>query len=419
MKEFNKVIGYEPIKKELERIVDMMVNPEYYKKLGVTTTRGLLINGEPGVGKTLMAKCLIKASKRESFTVRKDAPDGKFVEHIKNTFEKAMKAAPSIVFLDDLDKFANEDEGHRNAEEFVTIQSCIDECKDTEVFVLATTNELHAIPRSLLRAGRFDKRIDVETPQKEDVEKIIAYYLKNKKVDKDIDIQSIARLLKGGSCAELETVINEAGVFAGFEKRNKISMNDIIRAFLRVVYRAPETIQDITKPEFKAYAVHEAGHALVGELLEPGTVTLATIREHDGDAGGFVHLENCDGYFGDIKHMENRVKAILAGKAATEIVFGKVDTGARSDIGRAFSIVERFYNVYCINGYEFFQDRMKDSTDDENSKRNALVANTLTNYEKEVKELIVNNRDKLDKLTALLLKKDTIIFDEIEKIVRA
>ena len=129
LKEFNKVIGHEDVKIELERIVDQIRNREKYEKLGVNLTKGLLLDGIPGLGKTLMAKCFIKACNVPTFSIRKEKTNGEFVKSIVDAFEEAKKKTPSIVFFDDLDKFANEDSNHRNAEEFVTIQSCIDDCK--------------------------------------------------------------------------------------------------------------------------------------------------------------------------------------------------------------------------------------------------------------------------------------------------
>ena len=125
MKQFDQIIGYEDIKRELYRICDTMKNTEKYKKLGVTTPRGLLLCGEPGIGKTMMAMAFIEESGRKSYTIRKNKSDGDFVDVITETFEEAKKNAPSIVLLDDMDKFANEDVQHRDAEEYVTVQSCM------------------------------------------------------------------------------------------------------------------------------------------------------------------------------------------------------------------------------------------------------------------------------------------------------
>lgn len=418
MKEFDKVIGYKSVKDELERIIDMMLNPNDYKKLGVKTTRGLLLYGEPGVGKTLLAKCFIKASKRKAFTIRKDIPDGDFVKHINKTFKEAKKAAPSIVFLDDMDKFANEDVHHKNAEEFVTIQSCIDDVKDEEVFVLATANELDCIPSSLLRAGRFDKNICIENPTGKDAELIVEYYLKNKKISKDVNYKEISELLSGRSCAALETVINEAGVYSGFKRKKEITMDDIVKAFMRVVYNAPEASELDESKFLRNLAVHEAGHALVSEILEPNSVTLATIKKHDGRSiGGFVSYKNDKDYFESKEYMENRVRACLAGKAATEIVYGTTDVGANSDLHRAFDIVERFVDDYCSYGFSFWEGISSFHDAETNMTRKIqLIQTEMERYYQETKRIIIRNRVFLDKLADALVEKKVLLSKQIQDI---
>ena len=425
MKEFNKVIGYEDVKIELERIIDMMVNPDKYKELGVKTTRGLLLHGRPGVGKTLMSKCFIKASKRPVFTVRKDLPDGDFVKFIKKQFEEAKKAAPSIVFLDDMDKFANEDEYHRNAEEFVTIQSCIDECRDDEVFVLATTNHLRCIPESLLRPGRFDKTIVVRNPEGEDAEKIIKHYLQKKKCSKDVETDVVAKLLNGKSCADLETVINEAGVYAGYENRKEVSMNDIIRAFMRVIYEAPEKIKFKDSKYLMQTAYHEAGHAVVAEILEEGSVNFVSIKPHDGGKDGFVNLRNDEDYFESKHFMENRVISLLAGKAATEIVYGVTDTGANSDLHRAFDVVQRFVDDYCTYGFNTFEGTCNNDPSQLETTRATLVAYEMERYYQQAKKILIENREFLDAVAnevkdkMVLLGKDVLRIKKGCKIITA
>lgn len=138
MREFDKVIGYEDAKIEMKRFCDVLRNPEKYRKLGVTMPSGILVYGDPGVGKTLMAKCFIEESGCKVFVLRKEKPNGDFVHEIKDTFERAKEERLAIVFLDDMDKFANEDNQHCNAEEYITVQSCIDDCKGYGVFTLAT-----------------------------------------------------------------------------------------------------------------------------------------------------------------------------------------------------------------------------------------------------------------------------------------
>ncbi len=199
MKEFDAIIGYTAVKRELEQIADVLKNADPYEKLGVAPPRGLMLYGAPGVGKTLMAKALVKASGRKYFVCRKDQPNGDFIKAIKKTFDQAAAEAPSIVFLDDMDKFSNGDERRPDAEEYVTVQSCIDKNRDKDVFVLATANNLRCLPRSLLRAGRFDRNIQIDVPHGEDAERITAYYLSQKKFVSDVDAQTIARIMDGRS----------------------------------------------------------------------------------------------------------------------------------------------------------------------------------------------------------------------------
>lgn len=421
LKEFNKVIGYEDIKIELERIVDQIRNKEKYKKLGVNLTRGLLMDGKPGLGKTLMAKCFIKACNIPTFYVRKEKTNGDFVKYIVDTFEKAKKETPSIVFLDDLDKFANNDAVHQNADEFVTIQSCIDDCKGLDVFVLATTNDIRAIPKSLLRPGRFDKEIDFTAPSREDAIKIVDYYLKKKKC-KGVNSKDIALLLSGATCAMLETVINEGGVYAGFENRDHVEMKDLIRSYLRVAYKAPETIVKKDDKYAIRTAYHEAGHALVGELLEKGSINLLTIKQYERSrARGFAGFINNDDYFKDVKFMENRVIACLAGKAATEVVYGENDPGANSDLHRAFDITSRIIDDYCGYGFSYWEglgdSPEAPSSNDSLLRKELAIELKLEEFYQKAKKLLIENRDKLDKLAKELLKKEILVSSDITGIV--
>ena len=415
MKEFDKIIGYKNIKIELERICDIMVNSEKYRKLGVNTPRGLLIHGDPGLGKTLMAKCLIAESGRPVFTCRKDKPDGDFVKEIKKIFEEAKENAPSIVFLDDMDKFANEDEHHRNAEEFITVQSCIDDCKGAEVFALATANDLDNLPKSLLRAGRFDKSIEVEAPKGEDAAKIIGYYLSQKKFVADIASDEIARILYGVSCAELETVINEAGVYAGYDNKSVIELDDILRAAMRVIFDAPENLTVVDENDLLAIAYHEAGHAVIAEVLEPGSVSIVSVLSHSGRTGGVTsYYQQNEKYFLHKKYMENRVLSLLGGKAATEIVYGEVDTGANNDLHRAFDIVERFVDNYCSTGFDCFESRS--SSNDLRARRDVNISAEMGKYYSVAKKILIENRAFLDTLAHVLVEKKTVLNKEIDGI---
>ena len=173
---FEEIIGYEDIVAELMVISDMLNNQEIYKEMGAGLNEGLVLCGEPGTGKTTMANCLIRSTGRKAFVCRKKASDGKFLNTITETFEEAKQNTPSIVLLDDLDKFSDKDEDC-DAEEFVAVQSCMDEIKGADVFVVATVNNIRKIPDSLLRAGRLGKRLEIRVPKKDEAIKIVKHYL--------------------------------------------------------------------------------------------------------------------------------------------------------------------------------------------------------------------------------------------------
>jgi len=424
MKHFDKIIGYEAEKKELEKICDILINKDKYAKFGVSFQQGLLLCGEPGVGKSLMAKCLIKATKRNNYVLRKDKPNGDFINEIRNTFDKAIKNAPSIVLLDDLDKFANEDELRRDAEEYVTIQTWIDNIKssDKEVFVVATANNVRKIPNSLLRSGRFSKRIEVKNPKGKTAEKIMDYYLRQKQNIGDVNIKEIARLLNGKSCADLEAVVNEASIIAAYENKEKVEHQDLVRASLRIIYDAPEACDDeIDDLLFaqrlqakKKVACHEAGHVIVAELLEPESVTLASIARYNGNRAGITSYYQDETYWSSINSMQNRVKTLLAGKAATEVVFGEIDVGADSDLSRAHNIVLRIVDCYCAYGFDSFVRPLQSPYAIENCAHKTRLE--IEKYYQEVKSMIMKNREFLDKVINAFLQKTTLLLSDIQEI---
>lgn len=415
MKEFNNIIGYDAIKLELQRVCDMVRNPEKYKKLGVKKPKGIMLYGSPGVGKSLFANAFIEACGIKSFVCRKNQPNGDFVKLIKETFEKAKENMPSIVFLDDMDKFANEDDKHKNAEEFVTIQSCIDENRDNDILVFATANDLSLVPESLTRVGRFDISINVKNPKGNDAVKIVEHYLSQKKYVSNIDAKEIARILNGMSCAELESIINQAGIYAGYENKELIDFEDIIKACKRVVYEAPETIksQDKQTSEFTYY--HEAGHALISEILEPGSVTLISAENYDGSVGGFTSYFRSDNYWDNSDLMENRICVLLGGKAATEVVFGKLDAGCSTDLQRAFGVVNRFVAEYGSTGFINCSSRPNyDLSDHMKFQQDGIVALEMDRYYKKAKEILIKNRNLLDAIVKELKEKKTLLGSDIQ-----
>ncbi len=415
IKEFDKIIGYEPVKKELEIICDTLRNGDKYKQLGVKTPKGLLLHGAPGLGKTLIANCILEASGRNVYICRKEKMDDLFKHRMDKIFKDAKENAPSIILFDDMDKFANDGPMHRNSDAFIAIQSFIDDCKNDEVFVVATCNELHCLPDSLLRAGRFDKLIKLTEPKGEDAINIVKYYLSQKNNVGDVDANEIAKILNGRSCAELEMVVNEAGIYAGFANKKTIEMEDMIKSCIRVIFNAPESMSDINPDEIKSTAYHEAGHTVIAEILEPGSVSIVSVRKHIGEVGGITSLNLPDEYWHNKELMENRVVTLLGGKAATEVKFGRVDVGANSDLHRAFRIVDRFVDNYCSYGFDkFVLDRA--SSNDLLSRKEGQIYAEMDRYYAKSKKILVDNIEFLNKLAEALIQNETLVAKDIKAI---
>ncbi len=425
MSKFDKIIGYSAVKKELKQIADTLKNREIYAKLGVSSPRGLLLYGEPGVGKSLMASAVIEESGRKAFVCRKDQPNGDFVKVIKSTFEKAIENAPSIVLLDDMDKFANGDERHPDAEEYVTVQSCIDEAKGKEVFVLATVNNMRCLPRSLHRAGRFDRVIEIDTPRGKDALAIIAHYLKNKKVVDNVDAKTIARIMDGRSCAELETVINEAGLYAGYERADFITMDHFMEALMRTVFDVPATTDDLDDEDFYAsladsnsfasqIVYHEAGHAVVSEVLCPDSVTLVSAHNRGGRSGGFTDYYNTKEH-SPLYWAKSRIVGALGGIAAIEQKFGILDVGGEHDLDQAFDNTMRLVVNTCTSGFHLHSSGYGDTECLKSEQEKAISAEVEKFYRK-AKEIISLNAEFFEKVAVALAKKKLLSAVDIQKI---
>lgn len=414
---FNVIIGYEEIKEELRIICDMLSNPDEYKKLGAKINEGLILSGRPGTGKTTLANCLIKSTGRNVFVCRKKASDGEFVKNIDEVFQNAKANMPSIVLLDDLDKFSDQDKD-LDAEEFATVQSCIDEVRGMDVFVMATVNNIHKIPESLLRAGRLGKRIKVRQPKQKEAISIVKHYIDKLGNCEDIDATSIARMLDGESCAALENAINNAAMKAAFRRQEKITMQNMIDSCLDVNFDAPESFDQWSEETRMRVAYHEAGHALAAELLDPGSVSIASIRKTEGGDFGFVrYSRNKEKEAIDRIYYENCLKTSLAGKAATEIAFGESDIGVGSDIRNAYGRAEELADYLCAYGFQNWKKGDFGGFATENRDRTMVMIMERSYFE--VKKLLVEHRESLDKLATALMEKTTLIYSDVQKICHA
>jgi cell division protease FtsH len=366
-----------------------------------------------------MAAAVIEESGRPAFVCRKNRPDGDFVKHITAVFEEAAANAPSIVFLDDMDKFTNGDERYPDAEEYVTVQSCIDSVSGQEVFVLATVNNIRNLPDSLYRAGRFDRVLEVEAPQGRDAEQIIAHYLAKKECVEEMDVKMIARIMGGRSCAELETVINEAGLHAGFERKDRINMDHFMRACMRMVFDTSPGAWSASAPQEESLSFlqavrHEAGHAVVSEILCPESVTLVRVYLDGLYHQGFTEYYN-DGSLPYLDWRKSRIVGALGGAAAVEQFFGTSDGGSREDLDIAFGEANRLVTRDCICGMHLHSEGFE-APEQIQVAQDQATAVLVENYFRLAKEILAANREFFDKLSDALAKKQCLMMQEVQSI---
>lgn len=415
MNSFDKIIGYSAIKKELSEICDMIKNPEVYSQLGATLPHGLLLYGNPGLGKTLMAKCFLEECNLPVFSLHRKKGSEDFIGEITDAFVKAKEQAPTIIFLDDVDKFANEDYGHKDAEEYVAIQSGIDLVKEEKVFVLATANDIYKLPDSLVRAGRFDRKIRIEAPDEQDAVNIIKHYLSKKTVSQDVNMEDMVRMISYESCAGLETVINEAAVIAGMKRKSHIEMEDIIDAVLREVYDSREELTGKTAKEIDLIALHEAGHILVAEICVPGSVGLASIKpKGKNERGGFTY--RCK----DIQSRLQYICSLLAGKAAVELYYANPnEDGGAKDVERAAEVIHDgiFYRATSGIGMVNPSGRSYSYASDEYKIRSESAASAeMDRLMTVTKDMLLQNREFLEKLRDALVDKEILLYSDVQRI---
>lgn len=415
MSAFDKVIGYETIKNELLQICDMIHNRKIYEDLGAKLPQGILLYGDPGLGKTLMAKSFIEDSGLKAFVIRRNKGNDDFIGHITDTFAKAKANAPSMVFLDDMDKFANEDSNHRDAEEYVAVQSGIDEVKSCDVFVLATVNEIWKLPKSLVRSGRFDRKIEVQCPTDHDADAIISHYLSDKKVADSVNMEDLSKMISYCSCAELETILNEAAISAAHQRKSSIEMDDLVKAVLRMQYDSPDNYAKTSDEDMRKTALHEAGHLVVCEVLEPGSVGLASLRSTGRNStNGFIH--RCV----ELPRRPYYILVSLAGKAAVELYYSEsCASGCQEDIKRAFTMIRDGHSENGTHGFGMIDvatERFSSTSENMNSRSEAVTHAELERYMFKARDILLKNRAFLEKAADALIEKETLLYSDIQRI---
>jgi cell division protease FtsH len=405
---FDLVCGYEDIKAELIRIHDVLRHKEKYETMGVKRPRGILLCGDSGLGKTRMAECFIGEWIFPTFEINKEKPGCDVITEIREAFAKAKEAGEqAIVFIDNLDDDADDNI-------YAVLRACMDACREDDVFVLATAKDKDNIPDYLLRPGRFDKVIEVVPPTVEDEIEILNFYLALKECASDVDVEEIAGIMRGNSCADLEMVVNEAAVYAGRACRDTITQQDLIKACISLLFASPEKADTGKERDLLEVCVHEAGHVVVAEVLEAGCVAITSVRSHAGGFAGITCVNYDENNGRHMKRMERNVIRSLAGKAASEIVLGMVDVGCADDLAVAFRRVERLVDNLCAFGFEAYEG--PNSSETLKAKKEQLIAEKMAVYYQTAKQLLAENRAFLDKVTEELMCRKTLRQKDIKKL---
>lgn len=407
---FDKVIGYQSIKEELLQICDMIQNPDIYRPLGAQIPHGVMLYGPPGIGKTLMAECLIEACSLPVYRIRKDMGAGRLVPKIKESFQSAKEHTPSVILLDDLDKFSNEDTRRCDTEEYVAVQAGIDAVKDSRILVIATVNNIRKLPQSLIRSGRFDRKIRLDPPGKTDSEKIILHYLSQRAIDPMLNQDDLIHMLCYNTCAELESLVNEAAIYAGFARKAQIELDDLVKAVLRTQYGTPPPLVETDPQTDHRIALHEAGHLVVSEVLMPGSIGLASVRSSGKTApNGFVR--HCKDY----ACSEDNVLVLLGGQAAVELYCA--DTGGcERDMRQAAEQIRHIISETTAFGFcmaDVTNHRFSALSESMNARSEAVVQAELSRNLDRAKSILIKNRTFLEKTAERLFQQKTLLYSDI------
>ena len=342
---FKDVAGNESAKQDLMEIVDFLKSPKKYEKLGAKIPRGVLLAGDPGTGKTLMARAVAGEANVPFFSISGSEFAEMFVgvgaSRVRDLFSKAKKNAPSIIFIDEIDAVAHKRDARGGAgrEDEQTLNQILVEMdgfdNDSGVIVMAATNRVDMLDKALLRPGRFDRHVNVTLPERKDRLEILKVHFKGKPVEPDVDLESLAKKTAGSSGADLANIANEAAITAAREGHKAISNHDLTEAFERVAIGPERKSKVMNDKERKITAYHEAGHAVVGHVLpDSDPVHKVTIIPRGQTGGVTWFLPPEDRSYKNIYELKDILARAMGGRVAEKIIFGTdaVTTGASSDL---------------------------------------------------------------------------------------
>ncbi|HRA17740.1 MAG TPA: ATP-dependent zinc metalloprotease FtsH, partial [Flavobacteriales bacterium] len=436
---FNDVAGLEEAKEELQEIVDFLKTPKKYTDLGAKIPKGALLVGPPGTGKTLLAKAIAGEAEVPFFSLSGSDFVEMFVgvgaSRVRDLFKQAKEKAPSIIFIDEIDAIGrargrNVNMGS-NDERENTLNQLLTEMDgfgtNTGVILIGATNRADVLDRALLRPGRFDRQIFVDMPDLNERIAIFKVHLKPLKMDIAVDVEFLARQTPGFSGADIANICNEAALIAARRKKTSVEKQDFLDAVDRVIGGLEKKNKIITTEEKRAIAYHEAGHATVSWLVEHASpLVKVTIVPRGRSLGAAWYLPD-ERHLTTTEQMLDEICAAMGGRAAEDLIYGKVSTGALSDLEKVTKQATAMVTVYGLNdkiGNISFYDSTGQS---EYSFGKPYSEHTARMIDEEVrnivevqyvraKRILTENKDKLTALATQLLEKEVIFKEDLEKI---
>lgn len=438
---FDDVAGEDEAKENLAEIVDYLHNPKKYTDAGASMPKGLLLVGPPGTGKTMLAKAVAGESGVPFFSIS----GSEFVEmfvgmgasKVRDLFKQAKEKAPCIVFIDEIDAIGKKRDGQigGNDEREQTLNQLLTEMDGFEgnngVIILAATNRPESLDPALTRPGRFDRRVPVELPDLKGREAILKVHAKKIKPADDVDFHTIARMASGASGAELANIVNEAALRAVRQGRTIVHEADLEESVEVVIAGYQKKNAVLSDQEKKVVAYHEIGHALVAALQSHSAPVqkITIIPRTSGALGYTMQVEQGDKYLMTKEEIENKIATFTGGRAAEEVVFNQITTGASNDIEQATKLARAMITRYGMSD-EFDMVALETVTNqylggdaslacsaDTQKEIDRQVTELVKKQHQKAKKLLLDNRDKLDELSNYLYEKETITGEEFMKIL--
>ena len=437
---FKDVAGLEEAKEEVKEIVEFLKNPKKFTKLGGKIPKGALLVGSPGTGKTLLAKAVAGEANVPFYSLS----GSDFVEmfvgvgaaRVRDLFKKAKEKAPCIVFIDEIDAIGrSRGRGQMpgsNDERENTLNSLLVEMDgfstDSGVIILAATNRPDVLDSALLRPGRFDRQISIDKPDLKGREEIFKVHVRSLKLNKDVNIKNLSAQTPGFAGAEIANVCNESALIAARKNKESIEMSDFQDAIDRVIGGLEKKNKIISPEEKKIVAYHEAGHAVAGWYLEHADPLVKVSIVPRGIAAlGYAQYLPKEQYLYQTDQLLDEMCMALGGRAAEEIIFGKISTGALSDLERITKMAYSIVSVYGMNkniGNISFHDSKqsdynftKPYSDSTAEKIDSEVKRIIDNAYDRTKRLLIEKREQLEKIAKKLLEKEILFQNDLETLI--